>query len=80
MDGDSGHLAVLHRLHREVAAAHAAVATGHCTLGFFWDAGSHGLAGGTVRGFSLIPAGAVAAAQAEPAAGQTLHLPLIARP
>jgi len=51
-----------------------------CTLGFFWDAGSHGLAGGNVRGFTLLPAGAVAAAQAEPAAGQTLHLPLIARP
>jgi len=51
-----------------------------CTLGFFWDAGAHGLAGGNVRGFSLIPAESVAAAQAEPAAGQALHLPLIARP
>jgi hypothetical protein len=26
-----------------------------CTPGFFWDAGAHGLAGGNVRGFSLIP-------------------------
>jgi hypothetical protein len=26
-----------------------------CTLGFFWDASAHGLAGGNVRGFSLIP-------------------------
>ncbi len=51
-----------------------------CTPGFFWDAGAHGLDGGNVRGFSLIPAGVVAGAQAEPVAGQTLHLPLVARP
>jgi hypothetical protein len=51
-----------------------------CTPGFFWDAGAHGLAGGNVRDFAVIPAGAVAAAQAEPAAGQALHLPLVARP
>jgi hypothetical protein len=51
-----------------------------CTLGFFWDAGSHGLAGGNVRGFTLIPAESVVAAQAEPAAGQALHLPLLAAP
>ena len=51
-----------------------------CALGFFWDAGAHGLAGGNVRGFTLIPAEVVVGAQAEPAVGQTLHLPLVARP
>lgn len=51
-----------------------------CTPGFFWDAGSYGLAGGNVRGFSLIPAEVVVGAQAEPAAGQALHLPLVAAP
>ena len=52
-----------------------------CTLGFFWDAAAHGLEGGNVRGFSLIPAEGVAGAQAvEMAAGQALHLPLVARP
>jgi hypothetical protein len=52
-----------------------------CTFGFFWDAAAHGLEGGNVRGFSLIPAEGVAGAQAEPAAaGQALHLPLVARP
>jgi hypothetical protein len=41
----------------------------------------HGLEGGNVRGFTLIPAGVVVGAQAvEPAAGQALHLPLVARP
>ena len=50
-------------------------------LGFFWDAAAHGLEGGNVRGFSLTPAEGVAGAQAvEPAAVQTLHLPLVARP
>jgi hypothetical protein len=28
-----------------------------CTPGFFWDAGAHGLAGGNVRGFTVIPGG-----------------------
>jgi hypothetical protein len=52
-----------------------------CTPGFFWDVAAHGLDGGNVRGFSLIPAESVAGAQAvAPAAGQTLHLPLVARP
>lgn len=51
-----------------------------CTPGFFWDAGGHGLAGGNVRGFSLIPAEVVSGAQAVATAGQTLHLPLVARP
>ena len=52
-----------------------------CTLGFFWDAATRGLEGGNVRGFSLIPAEGVAGAQAlEMAAGQALHLPLVARP
>jgi hypothetical protein len=51
-----------------------------CTPGFFWDAGAHGLAGGNVRGFTLIPAEGVAGAQAEPAAGQALHLPLVTAP
>ena len=52
-----------------------------CTLGFIWDAAAHGLEGGNVRGFSLIPAEEVAGAQAvEMAAGQALHLPLVARP
>ena len=51
-----------------------------CTPGFFWDAGSYGLAGGNVRGFNLIPAESVAEAQAEPAAEQTLHLPLVTAP
>jgi len=49
-----------------------------CTPGFFWDAGAHGLAGSNLRGFTLIPAEVVVGAQAEPAAGQTLHLPLVA--
>jgi hypothetical protein len=52
-----------------------------CTPGFFWDAGAHGLAGGNVRGFSLIPAEGVAGAQAvAPAATQALLLPLITAP
>jgi hypothetical protein len=47
-----------------------------CTPGFFWNAATHGLEGGNVRGFSLIPAEGVAGAQAvEPVAGQALHLP-----
>jgi pimeloyl-ACP methyl ester carboxylesterase len=28
-----------------------------CTPGFFWDAGAHGLEGGNVRGFTVIPGG-----------------------
>ena len=52
-----------------------------CTPGFFWDAAAHGLEGGNVRGFSLIPAEGVVSSQAvETAAGRTLHLPLVARP
>jgi hypothetical protein len=51
-----------------------------CTLGLFWDAGSHGLSGGNVRGFTLIPAQGVTGAQAIAPAGQALHLPLIAAP
>ncbi len=53
-----------------------------CTPGFFWDAAAHGLDGGNVRGFSLIPAGeGVSGAQAlETVAGRTLHLSLVARP
>ncbi len=51
------------------------------TPGFFGDAAAHGLEGGKVRGFNLIPAEGVAGAQAlETAAGQALHLPLVARP
>ena len=51
-----------------------------CSPGFFWDAGAHGLEGGNVRGFTLIPAQGVTGAQAVAPASQALHLPLIARP
>jgi hypothetical protein len=52
-----------------------------CTLGFFWDAAAHGLEGGNVRGFTLIPGEVVVGSQAaETAVGQALHLPLVARP
>ncbi|MCB9119309.1 MAG: hypothetical protein M9936_06945 [Caldilinea sp.] len=51
-----------------------------CTPGFFWDAGAHGLEGGNVRGFTLIPAQGVTGAQAVAPASQALHLPLITRP
>ena len=51
-----------------------------CTPGFFWDAGAHGLEGGNVRGFTLIPAQGVTGAQAIAPAVQALHLPLIAAP
>ena len=52
-----------------------------CRPGFFGDAAAHGLEGGNLRGFSLTPAEVISGAQAmAPAAGRTLHLPLVARP
>jgi hypothetical protein len=50
-----------------------------CTLGFFWDGAAHGLEGGNVRGFTLIPAEGVTGAQAAVTAEArwSLHLPLI---
>jgi hypothetical protein len=41
---------------------------------------SLGAATACTPGFTLIPAERVAAAQAEPAAGQALHLPLVTAP
>lgn len=54
-----------------------------CSLGLFWDAGSHGLAGGNVRGLGVtqsVGQAAVEEEEATPGSAVRLHLPFVASP